>query len=75
MSNEKKITGEELQIEWSDEAKAQIENDPEIATAVKEFSARMRQAYQDVHDGKYATIDDAMEAMGAKQIEFDDDDA
>jgi hypothetical protein len=65
----KTIPGEELTILFAPEAQAQIDADPELASAVKDFAAMMRQVYQDVHDGKYASLDEAMEAIGAEPFD------
>lgn len=69
----KTIPGEDLKIEVAPEVQAQIDADPELASVIKDFSARMRQAYQDVHDGKYASLDAAMEALGAIPAELKDE--
>ena len=72
MSPAKKITGEELKIEFAPEALAQMAADPELAAAMKDMQARFRQAQQDFHDGKYASFEEAMEAMGAIPVDEDD---
>jgi hypothetical protein len=68
----KTIPGEELEIVLVPDAQAQLDADPELAAAFKEFCARMRQGYQDLHDGKYANRDEMMLALGAEPVERDE---
>ena len=54
---------EELSIELSDQVKEQMAKDPALAGAMREMCALMRQAHAGVEAGKYATFNDAMEAL------------
>lgn len=69
-----KYDGTDLKFEFTDEVKAQMEADPKLAALVKDFMANMRQAQQLVNEGKYATTDEAMAAMGMPGGEVDLDD-
>ncbi len=42
----------------------QIAADPDMAAAITDFFAKMRQAYDAVQRGQYATMDDALKALG-----------
>ena len=50
-------------IVLSENAKRQLAADPELAAACRELFANMRQAHLAVREGRYATFDDAMEAI------------
>ena len=55
-----------------------MEADPEVAAALRSFAASMRQAQQAFHDGKYASVEEALAALGLQSKEIDlseDDDA
>ena len=61
----------------SDQVKEQMAKDPEIAKAMQAISADFRQAMQLVSDGKYASFDDAIEALTGKRpqpVDLDDED-
>lgn len=64
----KEISGEELKIDFSPEAQAQIDADPELAAEVRHLMATMRQAQQGVHDGKYSSFEEGMAALGSAPI-------
>lgn len=55
--------GKDLTIDMSEQVKAQMLADPELAKAMKEFMAIMHQAHEGVKSGQYKTMDDAMEAL------------
>lgn len=51
----------------------QLANDPEMAEVVRNFAAKMRQAYASVQSGQYATMDDAARALGIEMVKLDPD--
>lgn len=53
----------DLEIELSDQVKAQMAADPKMAAALREMFAMMRQAHAATKAGQYKTMDDAMEAI------------
>lgn len=53
----------ELEIELAPEVRAQMEADPKLAAAMKDFLATMHQAHHAVQTGQHKTIDDAIEAL------------
>lgn len=60
----------------ADEVKEEMEKDPDLAEALRDFAAMARQAMQGVQDGKYKSFDDAMEAISGsrpvKILDLDD---
>lgn len=48
---------------YSEQAKAQIAADPELAEAMREMAALMRQAHHAWQTGQYASFADALEAI------------
>jgi hypothetical protein len=62
-------TGEVLEIVLSDEVKADMKADPDIAAAIGGLMEAMRQADHGVRSGKYASIDDALEAITGNRPE------
>lgn len=67
----------EMEVILSDEVKKQMEEDPDLAEALRDFSAMMRQAMQGVADGKYKSMDDAVEAITGnrpRKVDLDDPD-
>lgn len=58
----------------SPHAQAQVDADPDLAKAMREFSALARQAMQDVEDGRYKSFDEAMAAKGLEATKIDLDD-
>lgn len=56
-------------VEYSAQAQAQMEADPKLAAAVRDFSAMARQAMEGVAAGRYATFEDGMEALTGKRPE------
>jgi hypothetical protein len=67
MSDEKK----DLQIIMHPGVEADMAGDPAMAEAVRDFTARMRQAYAAVQSGQHQTIDDAMRALGIHAVKID----
>lgn len=66
----------ELEIEFSPEVLAQMENDPDMAAAIREFSASLRQADHAVKTGQHKTFEDAIEAItGNRPERLSDDEA
>lgn len=62
-------------VEYAPEVLEQMEGDPEMAKALREFAACARQAMQGVAEGKYKSFDDAMEAITGnrpEKIDLDD---
>lgn len=55
------------EIVLSDQVKKQMEENPDLAEDMREVSALFRQAMQLVHDGKYETFPDAMEALTGRR--------
>lgn len=51
------------------EVMAQMAADPEMAEFIRDFAAMARQAMVDVESGKYASFDDAMEAISGNRPE------
>jgi hypothetical protein len=52
---------------------AQMDADPEMAGAVREALAQIRQGMQAVKDGRYKDIEEAMSAVGIEARPIDDD--
>ncbi len=65
-----KFNGEDLVVGFSDRAKAAIEADPTLASMVKDLTARFRQAQQSFHEGKYASFEEALAALGVKATQI-----
>src|SRR5688500_15826104 len=61
----------DLHIEMSDQVQGQIDNDPDIAAAIREFAAIMRQAHDSVRRGQYKTMDEALLALGVEARKVD----
>ena len=67
----------ELKVELSTAVKAQVEDDPELAEAIRHLSACFRQASYAVATGQHKTFEDALEAITGsrpEKIEEDEDD-
>ena len=62
----------QFQFVYEDGVREQIEKDPKLAEFVRDQTSRVRQALSDFQAGKYASIDDAMQAVGLSQIDPDD---
>ncbi len=61
-----------LTINMTDEIRAQIEADPKLAAAVRDWQAKMHQAHDAVQRGQYKTMEDAMEALtGHRPVKID----
>lgn len=63
----------DIEIELTEEVRAQLAADPELAAAAREIFARMRQAMYGVKSGQYKGFEDAMEAIsGFRPVKVDD---
>lgn len=63
-------TGFKDPLQWSPEAQAQFEKMPDDAkAAVRDMSAQLRQAFQDTNAGRYASFEDAIEALTGQKPE------
>lgn len=70
MTEEKK----EMDVILSDHVQQQMKDDPEMAKAIREFSAMLRQASYGVSTGQYKSLDDAVEAItGSRPVKVDMD--
>lgn len=71
---DEKYSGEELKIEFSDQAKQALESDPKLANGVRDLMAKFRQAQQAFHEGRYPSFEEALAALGveAKRIAGED---
>lgn len=59
---------------YSEEARAKIASDPELAALMRDLAAQMRQAHWAWQQGHYASFEDAMEAItGTRPTEIDAD--
>ena len=61
---------------YSEQVKAQMAADPELAEAMKEMAAMMRQAHHAWKSGQYASFGDAMEAISGcrpEPLDLDDE--
>ena len=61
----------------SDQVKEQMAKDPEIAEAMRDFSAIARQAMEGLKSGKYPSFEEAIFILTGERpekIEFDEDD-
>lgn len=62
---------DDLNVIIAPEAQAQIDaltaKDPGLADSIRETLANMHQAAQAVQDGRYATFEDAMEAISGSR--------
>jgi len=70
---DKKYTGEDLVIGFTEQAAEQVRADPELAGVVSDLMAMFRQAQQSFHDGKYASFEEALAALGVKATKLDID--
>lgn len=61
-------------VVYDPHVQAQMEKDPELAKAMREFSALAQQAMQSVIDGRYANFDEAMNALGLEPKPLEEDD-
>lgn len=59
--------GEGIEIVMSDQVKSAMEADSELAAAMREMFANMRQAQHAVDEGRYPTFEDALEAITGKR--------
>lgn len=67
----------ELKIIMAPEVQKDVEADPELAAALRDFSAILRQAMHGVETGQYKSFDDAMEAITGsrpRKVDLDDPD-
>lgn len=65
----------EPQVVYSNQVKEKMEEDPELAKVMREFSACALQAMEGVKAGRYKSFDEAMEAItGQKPTRLDPDD-
>ena len=67
----KKFDGANLSIEIAEHVQQQMEENPAFADALRGVLAKMRQAQQDYHDGKYDSFEEAMAASGAVPFNID----
>lgn len=59
---------------WSDQLKEQMAKDPEIAAAIRDFTAAVHQAQAGVESGQYQTLDEGIAAITGATVEpFDPD--
>lgn len=69
----KQNTAKDPDIVLSKQVKEAMAKDPELAAALRELFANMRQAMQSVKEGRYKSLDDAMEAItGQRPTPIDD---
>ena len=69
------MADDELKVELSDQVKAQMAADPELAEAMREMIANFHQAHAAVKAGQYKTFDEAMEAItGERPVPVTGDD-
>ena len=54
---------DDVMISFSPQVQAQMDNNSDLAEAMRDFLANVRQALNDVKTGKYNSFDDAMEAI------------
>jgi hypothetical protein len=66
--------GEEYIFEMNDELKNDAARDPALAAALRDVSAKIRQALDGIAIGRYRNIKEAMESLGAVAVEVEDDD-
>lgn len=65
----------EFEVVYSDLVKQQMESDPDLAAAIREFSAMARQVAHGIETGQYESFDEGMEALTGnkpKPIDLDD---
>jgi hypothetical protein len=62
----------EFQVGFDDTIREQMEKNPKMAEFVRESTARVRQALDEYQAGKYASIDEAMTAIGLSQVDPED---
>ncbi len=63
----------DIEIECSEQVRAEMEQNPELAQAVREMCAAFRQAYHAVATGQHKSFEDAVEAItGRRPQPFDD---
>jgi hypothetical protein len=51
----------------------QLAADPEMAEYVRDFAAKMRQAFAAVQSGQHKTMDEAVRAQGIEMVKLDPD--
>lgn len=64
-------------VVMSAEVQAEADADPELATALREFSANARQAMQGVKDGTYTSFEEGIEKITGhkpERVDADDED-
>lgn len=74
MTDDKK----DLEVVLSEQVRAQMAADPELAAAIREMSAIFRQADHAVKTGQHKTFEDAIEALTGERpqpVDLDDDGA
>lgn len=57
----------DLDIHFLGDVQHDMDADPELAAAVRNFCASIRQAHHSVQTGQHATMEDAMEAITGKR--------
>lgn len=66
--------GEDFKVLMDPGVEAAMAADPKMAEGVTDIIAKIRQAMDDVATGKYASQEEAMDAIGAKHFAFEQDD-
>ena len=59
----------EWTVEYSDKVMKQMAENPEMAKAIREMAANMRQAMDGVQRGQYKSFDEAMESITGSRSE------
>lgn len=59
---------ENYKVEIDPQAQAAMDADPKKASFVRDVTSRIRQAMDGLNSGRFSTMDEAMESIGAKKI-------
>jgi hypothetical protein len=65
----------DLTVEYSEDVKAKMAEDPKLAAMMREMAANFRQAFHGINTGQYKNFEDAMEAITGERpqrVDFDD---
>lgn len=73
-TKEPRPRGEDFQFVFMPEAQAALDADPELAKAMKDMQAQMREALDGLATGKFATEEEAMRSIGGVMVDLDEDD-
>lgn len=62
----------EWEVEYSEQAKGELADDPKAAQFVRELTSRMKQVMQEFEAGRFKSIDEALRSIGMEPVDPDD---